>query len=266
MPALLEVFGFSSVLKAYDTFDTGKAWHIWLAYAANGAIMIAAGVLWAVFRKRISEWWPWNQLRATRAELALLSQENFDLRRSLNSSNEPLLLPSSLPAYQQAISALIKPQHNVQFRGFEFFENEPDIPWYATLLFQNVRSTQDQLLGKFELPHLRALYYDNSTGQELADLGPLTWLDSENGPTEINASGSYAIVAQYFQGRWSVSETFHDDVYGVLKIHKAHLPAGDIRITAMLSGSYNLYIPPVKGILILTKDGTASFQTTTDQP
>jgi hypothetical protein len=55
MPALLEVFGFSSVLQAFETFAAGKTWYVWLTYAASGAAMIIGGVLWAVFRKGL-----WN--------------------------------------------------------------------------------------------------------------------------------------------------------------------------------------------------------------
>jgi hypothetical protein len=70
MPAILEVFGFSSILKAFDTFDGGKRWFVWLGYATAGALLIAGGILWAVFRKRIAELWPWNKLRGKKTAVA----------------------------------------------------------------------------------------------------------------------------------------------------------------------------------------------------
>jgi hypothetical protein len=83
MPALLEVFGFSSVLKAYDTFDAGKPWHVWVGYAAAGTVMITGGVVWAVFRKKIADLWPQRQLRIAKAELLTLSAAKAELEQSL---------------------------------------------------------------------------------------------------------------------------------------------------------------------------------------
>jgi hypothetical protein len=113
------------------------------------------------------------------------------------------------------------------------------------------------------------VYYDNSTGQEIADLCPLMWLDSENGPNEIDASGSCAIVASFLEGKWQACEINEPDpaeeYFPRDKYHWINILAREVRITAVLSGQYGtLHIPPVTGILTLGKDGLASFQRTAD--
>src|ERR1700733_5964760 len=119
-------------------------------------------------------------------------------------------------------------------------------------------------MGKFECPRLRVIYYSNSTGQEVADMCPLQWTGSENGQNEITAEGSYAEIATFLtlSDVWRLFEVNgspgdFDDWH---KLHHIEIPAGEYRIIAMLSGSYDLHIPPVTGVLTLEKDGTASFQ------
>ena len=263
MPAILEVFGFSSVLKAYDTFDGGKPWFVWLGYAATGTALLAGGILWAVFRKRIAELWPWYQLRIAKAEVAQILQENSELQERLDTPKELIALP--LPAQ----SRLVKPQHNVQCVGFKVFDDHDGSPITATLFFQNVRVFPDQLIGKFEQPRLRVVYYDNSTGQEIADLVPLMWWDSENGPDEINASGSHAIIASYFKGKWQACEINEPDpseeYFPQNKYHWIDILAREVLITASLSGGYsNSPNVKIKGVLTLGEDGTASFQRMSD--
>jgi hypothetical protein len=220
MPAILEVFGFSSVLKAFDTFDAGKPWFVWFGYAATGTILLAGGIVWAVFRKRIAELWPWlvawirspKKLAAALAENASLKEEldisrrekiqqnselykavqclkiSDDENRAMRLQIEELKANSSGQLSLQAPQAqgrLIKPQHNVQYVGFKLIPDDPFT--IAALCFQNV-PIPGQLMGKFEYPRLRAIYYENSTGQEIADMGPLQWWNFEHNFGEIAAS------------------------------------------------------------------------------
>jgi hypothetical protein len=124
----------------------------------------------------------------------------------------------------------------------------------------------DQLLGKFEWPRLRVIYYDNSTGQEIDDLAPLLWWESENRPDEIDAAGSHARIASYFKGKWEACEVNEpsEDYYPTNKFHWIELPAREVRIIATLSGGYGMSIPRVEGLLTLGDDGSASFQRTSD--
>jgi len=263
MPALLEVFGFSSVLKFYDTLDAGKPWHVWLGYAVSGAMMIIGGVVWAVFRKRIAELWPWHQLRVAKLEHARLSQENSDLRENFSVLKEI----EALPVPRSLQITLDKPQHNVQYSGFEVSGFDDESISQAYLLFQNLRMSPDQLLGKFEWPRLRFIYYDNSTGQEIADLVPLLWSDSENGPPEITATGSNALIASYYGAKWHACEIIEptEDYAPRNKYHWIDLPVGEVRIDAHLSGNYgNSPSVTVNGLLTLRQDGTASFQRTSN--
>jgi hypothetical protein len=254
MPAILELFGASSVLKAYDTFDVGKPWYVWIGYAATGIVFQSGGILWAVFRKRLAELWPWHQLRVMRAELSQVLQERSELRER-----------SDVPSPVQ--SRLIKPQHNVQCIGFKFI-TEADFPLsMATLCFQNV-PTPGKLMGKFEYPRLRVIYYANSTGQEIAEMCPLQWYGNENGPNEITAEVSHAEIATFLTAAdvWRLFEVNEpsEDFDDWHKLHFIEVPAGEYRIIAMLSGSYGLNIPDVTGVLTLGEDGTASFQRASD--
>jgi hypothetical protein len=151
--------------------------------------------------------------------------------------------------------------------GFKVFDEDNDPFTVATLIFRNLPN--GNLLGKFVCPRLRVIYYDNSTGMEIADICPMEWWnsDGENGPTEIDADEHYAEVASFFEGeaKWTayaLSEPLDgDDPYPRKKLDSTPLPTGDLRIVAMLSGDYRkLSIPQVTGILTLREDGSASFK------
>jgi len=239
MPIILESFGLAAAFKAFDSFDAGKPWKTYCGYAALGILLMIGGVLWAVFRKRLLAWWPWRQLRIARAELAAVQEKEL----------------VALPLPSQA--RLVKPQHNVQCAGFKFLVDPPlDV---AGLYFQNV-PIPGKLIGKFEYPRLRVVYYDNSTGQEIADMCPLQWHGSEYRLSEITAAGSYAEIAVFLMGAnvWRIFE--EDESSDAFKLNHKEIPAGEYRIIAKLSGSYSLHIPPVEGILTLGKDGIALFK------
>jgi hypothetical protein len=113
------------------------------------------------------------------------------------------------------------------------------------------------------MPSVRALYYHKSTGQELADLSPLSWWNaSGDPPMDIGPQKEYALVASFFRvsGVWTASETYTDEFDLSLKLHSVELPAGDIHVIASLTGVAGLWIGKVEGILTLSEDGTASFQ------
>lgn len=257
MPAILGTFGFSSVLKAFDTFDAGKSWHVWVSYATAGTLLTAAGVVWAVFRKKIAELWPWHQLRNTREELAKTLRANLELQLAL-SQDKPTPKPL-LPAPPEARD-IPKPPHNVQCVGFKTISDSGfEI---ACLCFRNV-SVPGGLIGKFLHPRLRVVYYDNSTGQEIADMCPLTWWGSDNtAPVEINAEGSCAEVASYsvMDEIWKAFEVNEDlDYTGNDRLIVREFPAGEYRIVVKLIGFYQLHVPVFSGILTLLNDGSSSF-------
>ena len=131
----------------------------------------------------------------------------------------------------------------------------------ATLSFRNVPN--GKLLGKFNEPLLRVVYYDLSTGGEVADMGRAEWWNEERNPlTEIGAQEQYAIVASLFKVdmMWNALELVEDEAVG-LKLHSVKLPVHKLHIVASLS-AYSLRIPPVEGILTLGEDGSASFRFT----
>ncbi len=244
MPVLLESFGLAAAFKTFDAFDAGKPWKIYFGYAVLGVVLMIGGVLWAVFRKRVAEISPWNKLRGKEAQLAQALLVNSELR---------------------AKSGLDKSSHNVQCVGFKAISDPPFTT--ATLIFRNVPN--GQLLGKFQFPRLRVIYYDHSTGLEIADLCPLLWWGQyEDAPSEIGASETYAQVALFFEGKWKayeLNEPRENDFHPKHGTNSIELPAGELRIVAMLSGEYrNLSIPQVRGVLTLKEDGSASFQHTND--
>lgn len=235
MPVVLELFAFPFAWISVQMLHDHEPRRAIAEYALTGITLCVVGVVWAVFRKRIAELWPWHQLRIAQAELAQAVQEK-----------ETVALP--LP--------LIKPQHNVQCVGFKFLPDPPlDV---AGLCFQNV-PIPGKLIGKFQYPRLRVVYYDNATGQEIADMCPLQWHGSEYGPSEITAAGSYAEIAVFLTAAsvWRIFET--DESSEAFKLNHIEIPAGKYRIIAKLSGSYSLHIPPVEGVLTLDEDGSASF-------
>ena len=153
-----------------------------------------------------------------------------------------------------------KPPHNVQCVGFTVFMNDDFIT--ATLGFQNVPT--GKLLGKFEMPRLRVIYYDHQTGEELADRCPIVWWsDSGDPPAEIGVREQYAEIASFFKEelKWSAHQSNEpsEDFDSWHQLNSVELPAGDIRIIARLSGARSLRIPPVEGILTLRENGDASF-------
>ena len=233
---------------------------------------LVLGLVALAFRDRSPQFVSW--FRALTRLLSAL-KENTELKRQLAErtlettrvlqENSKLLERFDAPKGSGALPLLklVKPQHNVQCVGFKVISDD-DLPLStAALCFQNV-PTSGKLMGKFECPRLRVIYYSNSTGQEIADMCPLQWTGSENGPNEITAEGSYAEIATFLtlSDVWRLFEVNgspgdFDDWH---KLHHIEIPAGEYRIIAMLSGSYDLHIPPVTGVLTLEKDGTASFQ------
>lgn len=159
----------------------------------------------------------------------------------------------------------VKPQHNVQCVGFELISDDPLS--IAALCFQNV-PTPGRLMGKFEYPRLRVIYYVASTGQEIADLCPVPWHGPENRPNEITAGVSHAEIATFLAVAevWRLFEVIEpsEDFDDWHKLHHIEIPAGEYRIVAKLSGFYDrqLQIKLVFGVLTLREDGTASFQRT----
>lgn len=241
MPVILELFALPFAWISVQMLHDHEPWGAIAEYALTGIVLGIAGVVWAVFRRRIAEVWPWHQLRVVRAEIARVEQENAETRKRLG---------------------LNKPQHNVQCVGFKYIECEPFK--IAALRFQNV-PVPGKLMGKFEWPRLRVIFYENSTGQEIADLAPVQWWDDKDGIMDISAEGRDADIASYFEGKWTASETYSDEHTLQPRLHSVDLPAGDIRIIAILSGQHGaLPVPQVTGILTLGEDGTASFQRMSD--
>jgi hypothetical protein len=179
--------------------------------------------------------------------------KNASARKSLLETNSPPIHPVPL------LNSADKPQHNVQCTGFKVFMDDNFIT--ATLSFRNVPN--GKLLGKFQMPYLRVIYYDLSTGEEVADMCRTEWWNEEgNPPAEIGSQEQYAVVASCFKGDkiWDALELVEDEAVG-MKLHSVKLPVHELHIVASLS-AYPLRIPPVEGILTLGEDGSASFKPT----
>ncbi len=181
-------------------------------------------------------------------------------RRSLQEQERSPVLSLSVAVAPSSVSvSLEKPQHNVKFVGFKFIHDEPFR--IAALRFQNV-PTPGKLMGKFESPRLRVIYYEGSTGQEIADMCPIIWWDDKDGVIDISADGRDADLASYFEGKWTASEQNEpaDNYDSWHQLNSVELPVGEIRIEAYLTGQYGLLsIPKVTGVFTLNKDGSASF-------
>jgi hypothetical protein len=162
----------------------------------------------------------------------------------------------------QSVATKDKPVHNVRFIGFKFIDEEPFR--IATLGYKNVPKGKT-LLGKFESPRLRVVYYEGSTGQEIADMCPLQWWDKEEGVNDISAEEGFAVIASYFEGKWTASELNEpsEDYDAWHQLNSASLPVGKIRIVTSLSGREGrISGESITGVLTLGMDGTASFTKT----
>jgi len=266
-PWFIEFFALACAFGCVDSIREHSSIVQCVSFAAVSLLLAVIGFKWSPIKTAVLALvarWPWNQLRIVKSELTRVLQENSELRESFVARKEAIPLPLSVQV------TLAKPQHNVQYAGFEVSNDDGDSVSAATLLFQNVRTSPDQLLGKFEWPRLRVIYYDNSTGQEIADLAPLLWSgpDDVDVPSEINASGSHAIVASYYEAGWHACEIIEpeEDSYTHRNTYRwIDLPTGEVRIIAILSGGYGISpIPHVTGVLTLRQDGAASFQRTSD--
>jgi hypothetical protein len=250
MPVLLELFAVPFAWISVQMLHDHEPWNAIAEYGLTGIFLAFSGATWAVFRKRIAGLWPWHKLRIARVEVAKLLQENLELQKRIGVSKESLAL--TVPKQ----NSLVKPQHNVQCVGFKWIDGEPFK--IAALRFQNVPTGKP--IGKFEWPRLRAIFYQNSTGQEIVDMCPIQWWDEKDGVTDISADGRDADIASYFEGKWTASETYSDEDTLQTRVHSEELPPGEIWIKAILTGEYgNLCVPHVTGVLTLSEDGRASF-------
>ena len=76
MPAILELFAFPFAWISVQMFHDHELWRAIAGYATTGIVLCVAGVLWAVFRKRIADIWPWRKLRTTKTELVKALADN----------------------------------------------------------------------------------------------------------------------------------------------------------------------------------------------
>lgn len=212
----------------------------------------------AVFVILIHAYWQYlrehHAIRNITAASGVLAEDNSPIEPKPS----PLFATATTLPIQ---SGWTKPPHNVQYVGFEVFVDDDFVT--ATLCFQNV-PIPGKLLGKFEWPRLRVIFYDHSTGEELADMCPIVWRsDSGDPPTEIGVKKQYAEVASFFKGtlKWTAHELNEpsEDFDSWHKLNSVDLPAKDVRIIATLSGINKLRVPPVEGVLTLGEGGHATF-------
>lgn len=247
MPAILEVFGFSSVLKAYDTFDAGRPWFVWFGYAATGTVFLAGGILWAVFRKRIAEYWPWHQLRVAIAELAKVQQENLELANSLNTARE--LIPAQQPSKLTIHSAL--------YRALVPGGKEYDV----TDCLRNMIAGDSLVLqiqnGNFWIGNINCVPKDPFEGQK-------KWLQVEysfdGGPTcKIERREDYRLVLP--------EDTALKTELAALKTGKLVATSRPVETIYMVSFDYLPLSPLEKGwTQVYNPDGMAEFGTDPDIP
>jgi hypothetical protein len=102
MPAILELFAFPFAWISVQMFHDHELWRAIAGYATTGIVLCVAGVLWAVFRKRIADIWPWRKLRTTKTELVKALADNAELRKELGSDLGRLFSPLQIEAFSIA--------------------------------------------------------------------------------------------------------------------------------------------------------------------
>lgn len=88
MPVVLELFAFPFAWISVQMLHDHESWEAITEYAVAGMALATTGVVWAVFRKKIAELWPWHQLRVVREKLTAALAENTDLKNQLNTLKE----------------------------------------------------------------------------------------------------------------------------------------------------------------------------------
>jgi hypothetical protein len=213
-----------------------EGWPIWISGFALGLIVLS-------FRDRSPQLTAWFRRR---------------FRRSKTVDAPALSLASPVQ------KSLAKPQHNVQFVGFDLIHD--DLYQLTCLHFQNVPNN-GKLLGKFLHPRLQVIYYDHTTGLEIDGLYAVHWHDDVEGIYDISAAGRSAVLAM-FTDKWMVggednpasSKFFGDDDRPSDVRRSIVLPFGELRIVATLFGNYiDSPAVTVTGVLTLGTDGNASF-------
>ncbi len=237
IPGFLELVALVCMFEAGDSARSNN-WTFATIWFFISLAFSLGGFTWIPMKKRIIEWRSRRNQKTSKTE--------------------------QIDAHAVMPSDHCKPQHNVQCVRFKVISEDSFPLTFATLGFQNV-PTRDWLMGKFEYPRLRVIYYANSTGQEIADFCPLRWYP-EDELTEIASEISYAQIATFLSAVpvWRFFELNENATDEWHKFNYLEVPSGDYRIVAMLSGSHGLSIPPVTGVLTLREDGTASFLRTTE--
>jgi hypothetical protein len=240
------------LLVPEEIWRNPKGWYSWGAALVIGVVFLWLGDAIPIAWKWLLREWPWGQLRIAKAE-------NLELRKRLDTPKELVTLPAP------AQGRLVKPPHNVQFAGFNLLHWEAF--GLACLHFQNA-PTAGKLLGKFNHPRLRVIYYEHSTGQEIDDFYSVPWHDKDEGIEDISAAGRDAQIAWFFD-KWKAIEgserpltslSFDEDNIPADEPRSIDLPSGKIRIVAILSGNYvDSPVLTVTGILTLGDNGSASF-------
>jgi hypothetical protein len=242
------------LLVAEEVMRRPKVWYSWTVPLAIGVVLLWLGdAAPTVWKWLIGKWRAPKALAIALAENASLKsqlmeelRDNSDLRDRLDAPRGSIALPPPSQAH------LVKPQHNVQYVEFKSIHSDPF--FIAALCFQNVPTGRP--MGKFESPRLRVIYYEHSTGQEIADLSPIAWWDSRDGITDISAEGRDADIASHFEGKWEASETYSDENTLESRLHSVALPFGEVRIVAYLFGNYEESpAVTVRGILTLGEEG-----------
>lgn len=157
-------------------------------------------------------------------------------------------------------------ENSVQYVGFE---TQGDEPTGALLCFQLVL-VPGEPVKDFPDAHLKIDYYQKTDEKIIAEVFPAVWWDSGKGTVDIGHRKQRAMIASYFQGKWTANEVVEIPMYLDSEIEEAdslsktefkatELPFGEIKIIATIIGRRNLSLRAVSGILTLGKDGSASF-------
>ena len=158
------------------------------------------------------------------------------------------------------------PRDIVRFVGFETQGEEPT----GALLSFQLDPITGEPVKNLSGARLRVTYLRKSDGKIIAEVFPAVWWDSGKGAANIGFTAQRAMIASYFQGKWTANEVVEIPMYLDSEIEEAdslsrteykptELPIGEIKIIATIIGRRNIPYPMVKGILTLGEDGSASF-------
>lgn len=142
-------------------------------------------------------------------------------------------------------------------------------PQTLAVCFENVLIPNESI-EELKSARLKVNYYSSLSGEEILEVFPAKWCSTREAAINLRTKKAYGEIASYYgsvgpalESKWKAHQVIETiaDPNGILI---RFLPLGPMKIVATLIGEGNLSLTPFTGILTLEKDGSATFEQTSD--